>query len=236
MPDMTMTMSRPSPVPDTPASYPTSERASLAACIERQRQLAAHLADVRERSQAGIETALREAYDARAAAETSLQEAERDARSHALSRALGHATGPTVQQAKADLEAARQRFADAHVDRELVDAELARLTAAVDNARRARDEALAAVLSAAPGWRALMAELPAARLRVQRLENLFDVLSNLPGTRMPAHWGTPMLRDRPQSWQPDPALATLWTDAITALQTDANAHLPGDPAPDAEAA
>jgi hypothetical protein len=211
-----------------PASFATPERANLAAAIERFDQLASHLADVRERSRAGIETALREAYNARAAAETALQEAERDARAHAMARALGHEAGPTAQQARADLEAARRRFSDVHVDRELVQAEIERLTGAVDNARRARDEAIGKVLQSSPGWVALMAELPAARLRVQRLENLFDTLSNLPGTRMPAHWGTPLLRDRPQSWLPDPALAAQWSDAITALQSDATAMLPGD--------
>jgi outer membrane PBP1 activator LpoA protein len=227
MPD-TLTMSRTAPAPDVPAAFASSERAALAAAIDRHRQLSAHLADTRQRAQAGIDARLRQALQDRDAAEAALREAEAAASSRALARALGDAGIAGATELRTNLETARQRFDDAHRDRELVAAEIERLSRSVDGARQTRDEAVSKVLSATPGWVALMAELPAARLRVQRLENLFDVLSNLPGTRMPAHWGTPMLRDRPQSWLPDPALAASWTEAITALQSDATAVLPGD--------
>jgi hypothetical protein len=124
-----------------------------------------------------------------------------------------------------------ERFNAAHRDAELVRDEIGRLAGAVASARMARDEAVSKVLASSPGWIALLAELPLARQRVQRLENLFDVLSRVPGTKMPNHWDTPLLRSRPDDWQPDPALAETSRDAITALTADAMAALPGDAAP-----
>jgi hypothetical protein len=232
MPDTVMVRA---PVLDTPASFTSSERANLAASIARFDQLSAHLTDVRQRASAGIDAKVTGAYNERAAAEANLREAEQHASSQALARALGDEAGSSVRQARDDLATARQRFDEAHADRELVQAEIERLARAVDNARQARDAALGAVLSGAPGWAALMAELPAARRRVMQLENLFDALGRL-GAPLPPHWDTPALRSRPQDWEPNPDLLALWRDAIGALQTDANAYLPGDPAPDAKAA
>jgi hypothetical protein len=143
----------------------------------------------------------------------------------------------TRDRARDGSQAARARYDEAARDAELVRAELGRLASAVENARRARDAAVAAVLSAAPGFAALVAELPLARQRVLKLENLFAELYKLPGVALPPHWDTPLLRSRPDDWLPDPALAALWRDAIMALKADATAPLPGgDPAPQAEAA
>src|SRR5580700_7828979 len=114
-----MTMSRPSPIPDAPASFTSSERANLAGAIERHRQLLSHLDDVRARARSGIEAALASAYENRAAAEAALREAAGSAAEQALARVLGGA-GPTVAELEADLEAARKRFDAAHRDRELV--------------------------------------------------------------------------------------------------------------------
>jgi hypothetical protein len=225
MPD-TMTMSRPSSVPDTPASFATPDRANLAAAISKFEQLSAHLADVRKRASAGIETALRQAYDDRASAETKLQEAERDARSHAMARALGHDAGPTVQQAQADLEAARGRFIAAHADRELVQAEIERLARAVDFARVERDQALAAVL--APAAAELLAELTANRRRILFLENTIFAIRKLVPIGLPMDWSTPGERRTPADWVPDADVLTPWSEAITALRSDATAALPGD--------
>jgi hypothetical protein len=224
MPDMTMTMSRPSSVP---ASFETPERANLAAAIARFDQLAAHLADTRQRATAGIETALREAYDARTAAEAALREAAGSAAEQALARALGGA-GPTVTELEAGLEAARKRFTAAQRDRELVADEIGRLSRAVDSARDAVQAAVAAVLAASPGWAALLAELSSARARVMVLENTIADLHKLPAVHLPLDWSTPAIRTRPEHYLPDPALSTQWRDAITALTADAPAALPGD--------
>jgi hypothetical protein len=214
---------------ERPAAFTSAARANLAGAIDRHRQLAAHLDDVRQRARSGIDARLSEAYNARAAAEAALKDAEASAGSSALARVLGDAdAGKSVAQLQVELKAARDHFDAVWADRELVNAEIARLGGAVANAARDRDAAITKVLDSEPAWRSLLAELPAARLRVQMLENLFDVIGKLPGTRMPAHWDTPLLRDRPQSWLPDPALATSWSEAIAALQSDASAALPGD--------
>jgi hypothetical protein len=224
--------------PESPASFVSRERAALAAGIARHAQLAAHLADTRHRARAGSEAALSSALRDRDAAEAALREAEDLASHHALARALGHAAGPTAQQARADLDAARARFDAAWSDSELVKSEIDRLARAVDIARVARDAGVAAVLSAAPGFAALVASLPLARQRVQQLENLFAELGKLPGVALPPHWDTPLLRSRPDDWAPDAEAAALWRDAISALQTNPAAPLPGGdpPAPQAEAA
>jgi hypothetical protein len=169
---------------------------------------------------------LSKAYKGRADAEAALKDAESS--SSALARVLDAAAGKSVQQLEAELKASRDHFDAVWSDREHVQAEIARIGVAVATAARDRDVAITKVLDSAPGWRSLLAELPAARLRVQMLENLFDVLGKLPGTRMPAHWDTPSLRSRPDDWLPAPALAAKWSEAITALQTDATAPLPGD--------
>jgi hypothetical protein len=194
-------------------------RAELAVAILRLNQLAGHLADTRQRASAGIEIALREAYEDRASAETALRDAERDARQRALSRALGDpGAGKSVEQLQADLEAARRRF----------DGEIARLARVADGARRDRDMALGAVLSAAPGWRALMAALPRLRRQVQDLENLFAALGEMPGVTLPPHWSTPALRSRPSDWAPPADVLATWRDAIEKLRSDAATVLPGD--------
>jgi hypothetical protein len=220
-------MSRSSPVPDTPASFATPERANLAAAIARYNQLAAHLADTRQRAQAGSDAALRQAYDARAAAEAALREAAGSAAEQALARALGGA-GPTVAELEAGLDAARKRFDAAHRDRELVADEIARLSRAVDGARDAVQAAVAAVLAASPGWAALLAELSSARQRVMVLENTIADLHKLPAVHLPQDWSTPAIRTRPEHYLPDPALAALWRAVIAALTADASAVLPGD--------
>jgi hypothetical protein len=229
-----MTMSRPSPIPDAPASFTSSERANLAAAIERHRQLLSHLDDVRDRARSGIEAALSAAYNARA--ETALREAAGSAAEQALARALGGA-GPTVAQLEEGLDAARKRFDAAHRDRELVADEIGRLSRAVDGARDAVQQAASAVLAASPGWAALLAELSAARWRVVSLENTIAELHKLPAVHLPQDWSTPAIRTRPEHYLPDPALATQWRDAITALTADASAPIPGgDPAPQSKAA
>jgi outer membrane PBP1 activator LpoA protein len=224
---MTMTMSRPSPVPDAPASFESRERAALAAAIERHRQLLSHLNDVRERARSGMEAALASAYENRATAETALREAAGSASEQALARVLGGA-GPTITELEDALTAARKRFDDAHRDRELVADEIGRLSRAVDSARDAVQQAVAAVLAASPGWAALLAELSSARARVMVLENTIADLHKLPAVHLPQDWSTPAIRTRPEHYLPDPALATQWRDAITALTADASAVLPGD--------
>jgi DNA repair exonuclease SbcCD ATPase subunit len=227
MSDTTMATLRPAISP-APASFSTSERAALAAAIAKFEQLAAHLADTRQRARDGTDAMLSAAYNDRAAAETALKDAEAAASSRALERAIGREAGPTVRQARADLDAARDRFDAVWADRELVQAEIDRLARAVDNAREARDEALAAVLSAAPGFAALVAELPAARQAVQRLENLYAELGKLPGVRLPGSWDTPLLRSRPADWEPPGEVLEMWRDAIAKLTIDAIAPLPGE--------
>jgi hypothetical protein len=226
MPDTTMAALRPDASP-VPASFASSERANLAAAIARFDQLASHLADVRERARAGIEAALSEAYNARAGAETALREAAGSASEQALARALG-AAGPTVAQLEAGLDEARKRFADAQRDRELVGDEIGRLSRAVDSARDAVQQAVAAVLAASPGWPALLAELSSARQRVVVLENTVADLHKLPAVHLPQDWSTPAIRTRPEHYLPDPVLAETWREAIEKLTVDATAPLPGD--------
>jgi hypothetical protein len=215
--------------PDAPASFSSPERAALADAIDRHRQLAAHLDDVRKRAQAGSDARLSEAYKSRSAAEAALKDAQSSAGSSALARSLGDAgAGKSVATLQAELKASRDHFDAVWSDRELVQGEIGRISVAVDNARRTRDEAVSKVLASAPGWCSLLAELPLARRRVQDLENLFDALSRVPGTKMPNHWDTPLLRSQPDDWQPDPALAETWRAAITALSIDATAFRPGE--------
>ena len=85
-----------------------------------------------------------------------------------------------------------------------------------------------AIRFAAPGFAALLAELPTARQRVQRLENLFDALGQLPGVKLPNSWDTPLLRSRPEHWEPPGEVLATWREAITALTADATAALPGE--------
>jgi hypothetical protein len=217
-------MSTPSSVP---ASFATPERANLAAAIARFDQLAAHLADTRQRATAGSDASLRQAYDARAAAEAALREAAGSAAEQALARALGGA-GPTVAELEAGLDEARKRFDAAHRDRELVADEIGRLSRAVDSARAAVQAAVTAVLAESPGWAALLAELSSARQRVMVLENTIADLHKLPAVHLPQDWSTPAIRTRPEHYLPDPELAAMWRAAITALTADASAVLPGD--------
>jgi hypothetical protein len=216
------------PVLEAAASFESHERAALAAAISRFDQMSSALDDTRKRATAGVDTRLSEAYASRSAAETALKDAETSAGSSALARALGDNASPTVEQLQVELKAARDRFDAVWSDRELVQAEIGRLSRSVDGARDAVQQAVAAVLAAAPGWAALLAELPAARQRVMRLENLFADLHKLPAVHLPLDWTTPAIRTRPDDYLPDPALATQWREAITALAADATTLLPGD--------
>jgi hypothetical protein len=229
MPDMTMTMSRPSSVPDTPASFESHERADLAGKIARFDQMSSALDDTRQRARSGIDARLSEAYNARAAAETALREAEDPATASrsAMARALNPSdAGPTVAQLRTTLDEARKRFDAVWADRELVQSEIERLARAVDFARVERDQALAAVL--APAAAELLAELTANRRRILFLENTIVAIRKLVPIRLPMDWSTPGERRTPADWVPDADVLTLWREAIEKLTVDATAPLPGD--------
>jgi hypothetical protein len=214
---------------DDATSFESRERATLAAAIARHNQLSAHLDDIRQRT--ANDKALLAALSDRDAAEAALADAERDARAHALARAMGEPAGPSVTLAQADLDAARQRFVAVQADAELVRAEIDRLARAVANTHEALQQAIGAVLAASPGWAALLAELSSARQRVMVLENTIADLHKLPAVHLPQDWSTPAIRTRPEHYLPDPALAALWRAVIAALTADASAPIPGgDPA------
>jgi hypothetical protein len=212
-------------IAERPTAFESSERANLGAAIARLDQMSAALADTRKRAEAGSGAASSAAWQARADAEAALREAAADPAEHALARALG-APSPTIAELQANLDAAKKHFDAVGADHLLVRDEIARLTRAVDFARNQRDQAIAKVL--APAAAELLAELRANRRRILSLENTIFAIRKLAPIDLPADWATPGERRTPADWVPDADVLTLWSEAIAALQTDANAALPGD--------
>jgi hypothetical protein len=210
---------------ERPAAFASAVRANLAAAIARLDQMSAHLADTRRRAEAGTGAASAAAWQARADAEAALREAAGSSGEKALARALG-APSPTIDELQANLDAARARFDAVGADHALVRDEIARLTRAVDFARNARDQALAAAL--APSAAELLAELTAARRRILILENTVFAIRKLAPIDLPMDWSTPAERRTPADWEPDGDVLATWREAIAKIAVDASAALPGD--------
>jgi chromosome segregation ATPase len=162
------------------------------------------------------------AFRAREAAEGALRAARKDAPADIVQAILDDADdGEAVREAEAALRAAehtsdrleRQRASLREEERKARD----RLQFASNN----RDEAVTALLKAAPEVKSLVAALHLARRRCATIE---AALATIPAMSLPPLWYRPTQGD--DDVPEDLDLRDRWRKALAALKVDASAELP----------
>ncbi len=215
-----------------PAHHPTEPRQRLAAAIDRLGAVQARVARVAT-AEAKAAALSHDKFLEIEAAEAALAEARLTEPRRLVSQLLGD--DPTAGPSAADLgrtlndaKAAREALTGA---RETLTAERQSADFSLNLARRNRDEALAAVLQAAPGVADMLAEFDAAGRRYATLREALRWLASQPRDALTAlQRGRLDLHVDSLAADPAPILAR-WQPAVEALQSDAAAPLPGDADP-----
>jgi hypothetical protein len=198
----------------------SAERARLADLIERL----GVAADYAAQCQAAIDRApsVYDAAAARDAAEAALAEAKQnEARFQVIALISSSKAESPVAAAEAALATADAELAKARQIRDMLEGELNSANAAVALRRSYLRDAVGRVLLADPAPAALLREYKAAKARLAEICDALRVISAANG--LPSHWDSEGGADH----RALSAAATIWRQAIAALELDAAAALPG---------
>jgi len=218
--------------PEPPARSPERER--LAVAIERVVGLEGYLARV---NSADTWAEIAKARRAADAADHKLAEARADEPRRLANRLINGVDDGTitVELAEDDLKAANDQLTLARRTQQAVMEQAGVIEKDLSFARMTRNEAIAQVVATSPAIAKLLAENAAARKRVRELAAIFGVIG--PGRlALPAGraWDIRVDRDLGDFG----GAVAPWQAALVALESDADAQLPGedaDPAPPAAA-
>jgi chromosome segregation ATPase len=194
----------------------SSSRADLAAAISRHQAATDRFARVNAAADQHLVWPAQEAVEQ---AEQALAQARKLEPSRIVGHLLGDktASGPSVEECETALTQANDALVRAMRTREALDTQQSAAQSALDDAQRSVRIAISAVVQADGGANAVLARYLETRREAARLHAVLSFLSSR--NCVPPYWDS--VRQLPPTQADQP-----WREALTQLETDAEAPLP----------